>query len=305
MRLTLTIFFFISAISFGQNTRFKDKTFDELTVHSSIVYGQSITQSGIIMDLTMDIYEPKDDPMEKRPVVILAHGGYFFFGEKEDFQPECEQLAQAGYVAVSINYRLIDIDDDSFYVAKRAVIDAITDMKAAVRFFYKDADKKNKYRVDTDNIFIGGYSAGAITSLHYAYANTREDLEMMGGREMVQYVSKIGGLEGNSGNEGYPSKVRGVINIAGALFDANMVDKNEPILFSIHGTDDDVVPFKEGLAGTTKVTTQGSSMIHKRADKIGLKNKLMTLKKGDHFTWLDCEECMLEVLSFLNENLKK
>lgn len=304
-RLTLLIFSMTTWLSLAQDDRFQKTVFADCSIERDVIYGKATTQGGELLELTMDVYQPVGDTMKERPVIVLAHGGYFFFGEKEDFQLECEQLAKAGFVAVSINYRLIDVYDDSFYVAKMAVIDAVADMKAAVRFFYKDADKQNKYRVDTDNIFIGGYSAGAIASLHYAYANSVDDVKLMGGEMMLKYVNSIGGLEGKSGNPGYPTKVKGVINISGALFNADMLDKDEPLLFSIHGTDDEIVPYKEGLAGTTKVTTQGSGMIHMRADKIGLENYLLSIRGGDHYVFLDCEQCLHEMLIFLNHHLKK
>ena len=76
-------------------------------------------------------------------------------------------------------------------------------MKAAVRYFYKDAQEDTRFRVDTQFIFIGGYSAGAITSLHYGYANTSSDISEIGGEYLFNYVANNGGLEGLSGNSGY------------------------------------------------------------------------------------------------------
>ena len=297
--------FTFTALTFSAENpiRFRDLLFEDIKVTEDIHYGTNKSQAGLTEKLLLDIYEPANDTMLKRPLIILAHGGYFLFGSKADMALECENLAQAGYVVVSINYRLIDVAE-SVLSYKRAGIDAISDMKAAVRFFVKDAATTNLYKIDSENIFIGGYSAGAITSLHYAYANTLEDGFLMGGEDMLQYISLHGGIEGNSGNPGYASNVRGVINIAGSLYDADMVDADEPVLFSVHGTADDIVPYEIGKSGNSDVTTEGSGLIHQRAAKVGLINQLVTVEGGDHFTFFGCLDCHKKLRSFVFENLK-
>jgi dienelactone hydrolase len=279
--------------------------FDEVEVLRDVVYGQSTTQGGKEQQLIMDIYLPKGDSSRNRPLLILAHGGYFIFGDKSGFSRECTYFAKAGYVAVSINYRLIDIEGDSVITPKHAVIDAIHDMKAAVRYFAKDATKEHKYKTDQENIFIGGYSAGAITSLHYAYVNRVEDLLEMGGKELVEYTKVNGGLEGQSGNLGYPSKVKGVINIAGSLHTADLVNKSEPALYSVHGTADKTVPFETGLTGETLVQTEGSGLIHKKAKKAGIKNLLHKMPGLDHSAFYHCEDCLDEMRQFLFELIQE
>ena len=62
------------------------------------------------VDLTMDIYSPKDDKENKRAAVIVAHGGSFVAGAKDDTDQKsvayCDSLAARGFVAASIDYRL-------------------------------------------------------------------------------------------------------------------------------------------------------------------------------------------------------
>ena len=40
----------------------------------------------------------------------------------------------------------------------------------------------------------------------------------------MNYVAENGGLEGNSGNEGYDSHFQGVINLSGAVGDTDWLD---------------------------------------------------------------------------------
>jgi len=271
MKLNNHIILFIillSPLNIGaqDSVRYDDFVFEDYTFDAGVRYGANVTQAGEKERLTMDIYQPKGDEVAARPLVILAHGGFFLFGDKSGFTEECIYLAKSGYVVVSMNYRLIDVEN-SDTVSKRAVIDAVHDMRAAVRFFYKDASKTDAYKIDTNNIFIGGYSAGAITSLHYAYAGEAKDVMEMGGKDLLDYQEKQNGVEGNSGNEGYSSRVRGVINIAGSLHSANLVEVDEPVLFSVHGTLDEIVPYETGITGETTVETEGSKLIHEQAKK--------------------------------------
>jgi predicted esterase len=303
--LFITFLLFVGYTSVGQKPeRYNAEVFKEIEVVKNVKFGRSTSQGGKTKDLLMDIYYPKGDSEKERPLIILAHGGYFLFGERANFSDQCKFFAQSGYVAVTMDYRLIDIEGDSLMTPKYAVIDAISDMKAAVRFFRKDAANSNEYKISTDNIFIGGYSAGAITALHYAYANTVEDALEMGGKDLVRYIQKNGGIEGNSGNPGYLSTISGVINIAGSLSSAKLVDKNEPPLFSIHGDLDTTVPFETGLTGDTKVSTEGSGLIHKRAEAIGLKNELYLIKGGDHLSIFYCDDCMQRERAFIYSCLR-
>jgi len=296
----------IPAKSFQQKIpqRYQDLIFDKISIKRDIIYGSNITQGGNRINLTMDIYSPENDTIKKRPLIILAHGGYYLNGRKEDFSRECITLAKAGYVAVSINYRLLDVRE-SPGVYKRATADAVNDTKAVVRFFRKDFENENLFQIDTSAIFIGGYSAGAITSLHYAYATTPKDVYAIGGNLLVLYMSAHGGIHGDSGTPGYSSHVKGVINIAGSIHLANMIDAGEPILFSVHGTADDVVPFNTGNAGYSWVRTEGSGLVHKRASEVGLINQLIVLQDEGHASYFYCDSCHTELRRFIFENLEK
>lgn len=304
-RASMTAFFLIlfafGQTSFAQKSRFSATVFEDITLESDVQYGQSKTQGGIVQNLLMDIYYPKNDTMSNRPLIIFAHGGYFLFGDKLGFQKDANFFAESGYVVASINYRLIDVEQDD-WVAKCAVIDAVNDMKAAVRFFNKDFQTANKYRINPTQITIGGYSAGAVTSLHYAYATEVADVLKMGGKELLDYVVDNGGLEGKSGNAGYSSKVKAVINMAGSIYSAELIDKNEPLLVSVHGTNDQVVPFMSGTTGETGVVTERAGIIHPYADKIGLTNWLIKMEGEDHLGRYSCTYCLDEIRQFLFMN---
>ena len=61
-------------------------------------------------NLHFDLYQPKSDTTNNRPLVIVVHGGAFVSGSKDDqTQPivgYCDSLAARGYVVASIDYRI-------------------------------------------------------------------------------------------------------------------------------------------------------------------------------------------------------
>ena len=282
--------------------RYNSQIFETIAISKDIRYGDNISQGGTAIGLSFDFYEPANDTQINRPLIVLAHGGGFVSGDKSDLETTASFLAKAGYVVAAINYRLLDLPPTE-ETYKRAVINAVVDMKAAVRFFYKDASVTDTYKIDTNNIFIGGYSAGAITALHYAYVNANAELTNIGGQSFLDYVNEKGGLEGNSGNGDFSSAVKGVINISGALFNKNLIQENEPALYSIHGTEDGVVPYVNGTLDTASISVDGSGVLHPYAESLGVNSKLRTITGGEHDAFLTCNSCEVEIRTFLFSNL--
>lgn len=279
-------------------TKYKDIYWNTVTVDSNIVFGSSTSMGGTTQDLLMDYYQGSED--SKNPTLIFAHGGGYTDGDKSQLSEMCIELAKYGYNVASVSYRLIDVMPDSTTFT-RAVIDGIFDMKAAVRFLRKNHDM---YEVDTNNIFIGGYSAGAFTAIHYAYLDDMNEVEAIGGPIFVNYINANGGLEGNSGNAGYSSDFKGVLNISGAIANPLLINSGDEIIFSAHGTADQVVPYGEGQSNNTGITTYGSSIIHQTTAVHNIKNQLRTIQDGDHGAFFnDCDDCIQLMTSFIYDNL--
>ncbi|MEM8895746.1 MAG: alpha/beta hydrolase [Bacteroidota bacterium] len=278
--------------------RYNAEVFDDFDLTRNIRYGQNTTQGGAGQELRLDFYEPSGDTAVSRPLLVYAFGGGFVIGDKQEALVYAPFFARSGYAFAAIDYRLIDIEDTPVS-RTRAVYDAASDMKAAVRFL-----KQNyaTYNIDTTNIFVGGFSAGAFTALQYAYLNDIEDIASIS-PTLLAYVEERGGIPGNSGNPGISTTVKGVFNFAGAMLDANYIDPDEPILFSIHGTNDDVVPFNIGEADASGVTTEGSNLLHEQADAIGLINQLVIVEGGSHVAPLNCQDCLIEMREFIFSHL--
>ena len=265
----------------------------------------------------MDIYSPDGDTETNRPVVILAHGGGFFTGSKDNpgMVRLAENLAKRGYVAASINYHLANGFNDVLDSVKAAslVMKAIGDGRSAIRYMRKSAANGNPFDVDPDNIFIGGNSAGAILALHVAYLDEQDVLNAY--TDSIQNAN--GGFNGLSGNNGYSSSVKGVINMAGGLISLNFIDNNDPPLVSFHGVDDDVVPancgdvYSGATGGLDVINVCGSIPIHSVATSNALSSDLFTYP-GEHVPWMDSstgetlalfDEVEQKCFEFLYENL--
>ncbi len=62
-----------------------------------------------------DIYCEENDETQKKPVVIVVHGGFWSLGCKEEMQEICEYLTlEKGYACVAIEYTLSNMDHDLF-----------------------------------------------------------------------------------------------------------------------------------------------------------------------------------------------
>ena len=99
--------------------------------------------------LYIDVFYPRPRKRRLRPGVLLIHGGGWRAGAKENQHPLAAQLAQAGYVAFAVEYRL---SGEALFPA------AVHDLKAAVRWMRAQADR---YGMDTTRVAALGCSAGA------------------------------------------------------------------------------------------------------------------------------------------------
>ncbi|MBU2285072.1 MAG: alpha/beta hydrolase [Gammaproteobacteria bacterium] len=186
----------------------------EVQVLRDVVYGRAgvgFTRPGGPVDraLKMDVYLPLQDARAPtlRPMLVMAFGGAFHRGSKENdaFESEagntsvadyCRRFAERGYVACSIDYRLVPEDPapggtpvigDPKRIPRsrvdvvrnimglapatsdmlwRGIEAASDDMAAAVRFARQQAAEWN---ADPSRLAVGGFSAGARTALNAAF----------------------------------------------------------------------------------------------------------------------------------------
>lgn len=111
-------------------------------VRTDIRYGEANGKP-----LLLDAYVPADSG-GTRPAVVMIHGGGWRAGDKASWADEAGYLAQLGWVALSVNYRL---DEPSSFPA------AVDDVRTAVRWVRAHA---GEYGVDPQRVAAVGESAG-------------------------------------------------------------------------------------------------------------------------------------------------
>ncbi|MFM7218520.1 MAG: alpha/beta hydrolase fold domain-containing protein [Bacteroidota bacterium] len=313
MKRTLTLLCIISVItvsaSFAQTVvdcnsgRFDTEVFQTLTTTTNLPYGSALNSSGTYTQLLLNVYEPAGDTAATRPLIVWAHGGSFVTGTRTD--PDivslCQSFAKRGYVCASIEYRLGIPFPPSQLGATQAVYRATQDMKAAVRYFRKDAATTNTFRIDPSTIFVGGSSAGGFMALQHAYLDDAS--EIPAGIDTVA----LGNLEGNSGNPGYPSEINAVVNLCGALGDKNYLQPGDEPLCSMHGTTDNTVPYATStiyLYGVYPIMViDGSYSVNERADLIGVPNVMYTYYGAGHVPYLSNSAYMDTTVRFVSNFL--
>lgn len=230
--------FCLAPISSAQSAglRYIDPIFSDVLVSRDVTFGAAVNDRGENQDLQLDLYEPSGDTHAARPVVVLAHGGAFVGGAKENSRvvSVARALAQRGWVVASIEYRIAsslprhELAAEFLLGDSAAIRDAQHDMQAAVRWFRANA---STVRIDPEAIAVGGTSAGAIAALETNF--NPED-------------------PGESGNEGWSSDVAAAFSLSGAS-DIRRIEAGAPPILMFHGTNDATVPMAlaaETCAGT-------------------------------------------------------
>ena len=195
-----------------------------VSVQTGLVYGKG--RVGISSpapkqrDLELDVYRPTfgGKPLEGRPAVIMGFGGAYHRGgrggalDEEDGASDssmgeyCQTFAAAGYVCLSIDYRLVPEDpalpatlDETVLIPKAMLKDprgseriefarrqmglpplddgtreqlyntmfaATEDLASAVAYARANAQKLG---IDPNRVAVGGFSSGAITAVSAVY----------------------------------------------------------------------------------------------------------------------------------------
>lgn len=275
----------ISIFNYGQcNGRYQTEIFNTVSV-------STVNYSDIYNDFyhKMDIYTPDGDTVTNRPVIIYLHGGIFTTGNKTlpDCIDFCTAYAKKGFVAISANYRLSSnsvlfaTDTEEQY---NTVLKSVSDIKAAVRYIRKEHDNGNSMGIHPDGIFLAGYSAGAVLAIHLDYLDQISDLPSSP-INVQALVSNIGGsLDGDAGNNGYSSKVSGIVSFAGGINNLSWIDSNDhPIVF-VHGTNDFTVNYNcgPGINIPTVLNLCGMNTMKPRLDNVGILNDTLILNNTGH-----------------------
>lgn len=266
------------------------------------------------LPLTMDLYLPQNDSLSNRPLVVLIHGGAFFFGDKHspEMIAQCRHLASLGFVVASINYRM------GFELSKisiqRCAFKSIQDAHAAMRFLVHYADK---YGIDKSRLYIGGSSAGSITAMNMVYMTDDNKPKTT----KKKHFAQVHGNLHSAGNEFHDAfEIRGLINMWGALYEIDDFKKFPVSIVSFHGTEDKVVPYAQGypfaqlngkngkgkLSGMYFDEMYGSKAIHDALKNSSVHHEFYPIDSVGHAPWKNDDDGALnEVYYFIQQKMSK
>ncbi len=265
-------------------------------IEKDLIYGISTDYLGRPDTLRLDLFKPVGDQNPRRPLVVLTHGGSWLGGCKSE--PGIANLAKTfvghGYAVASIDYRLGWQKDDfvpnpaqppvwpasyqALYAADscetiRAIFRGQQDVKGAIRFLKNRAAKDSTC---TENVFVGGESAGAFVALAAGFLDRNSEkpdccfaladapapapnvlnLTTPDCVEKVWAVPQnglfrpdLGSIDGDLNQNGQSANVAGILSFYGAVpFEGLSKDwlggPDTPAVYLYHQTCDGVVPFQ-------------------------------------------------------------
>ncbi len=210
---------------------------------ATVIYNADRKNNDEEQDLRFALVHPDDGAKKvKRPLIIGIHGGGF---ANTCFLKPCyerylenvlvPEFVPHGFAVAAVQYRLnspLDFLPSRIKAEKVREMHykATQDTRQAIKYIFDNAEKLN---IDTENVFVIGVSAGAITALHSVYA-TRDTVR-------DELVKEFGELEP-------VQNIRGVVSISGALYDISKLKSGPRVpLMIVHGRNDVVVPAEKGF----------------------------------------------------------
>ncbi|MFY8035465.1 MAG: hypothetical protein ACOVMN_13160, partial [Flexibacteraceae bacterium] len=222
---------------------------------STVAYGSGLNYLGSPTTLNATIYQPTGDTMSARPLAIVLFAGSFTSGTRNDayIVQTCTTLVKRGYVAAAIDYRIGMSSPTEIGVA---IYRAVQDCNQAIRFFRAN---QNTYKIDTANIELVGFSAGAVTALHSVFWDQSEVPSAVP-------TAFLGNLNAGT-NQSQSQKVRAVYAAAGGIGDPSWLSPKQTDIYLFHNNTDPVVPYGSGNFGVFPFF--GSSVVKSTLDGFG------------------------------------
>lgn len=226
------------------------------STQTELVYGSEELQ-------TYDISLPSGlQENEVRPVILYIHGGGWIAGDKDNFTYMEDATNDAGYIYVSMNYRLAS--DGITY------INMLEDIHLMIQFL---KDHAEEYHIDISGIALVGSSAGGHLALLYSYKETESPIPV------AFVVSMVGPADltdpGVLDDSIDPSVVNMVSAMLGEPYDTSTfetevfddkvidaspifhVDSNSVPTLMAYGMLDNLIPYSNPARLDAKLTEEG------------------------------------------------
>jgi acetyl esterase/lipase len=215
-------------------------------------------------ETVLDILQPKGPSTEKRPGVIVIHGGGWVEGSKDAYGlPVCLRYVEKGFVCADVEYRL----------AKVAPA-AVTDVLDAAHWFGQNA---KKYNVDTKRIVVTGGSAGGHLSLMVGMTPKSAKLgppakvaAVVNFYGITDVADQLSGPHMQDYAVTWVPEQSGRLELAARVSPLTYVRKGLPPILTIHGDADQTVPYEHGVKLTKALRDAGDDA------------ELVSVAQGEH-----------------------
>ena len=153
--------------------------------NSSVTIEENVTYASVDgSDLRLDIYKPATHN-DRRPAVVLIHGGGWTSFDKSTMHGMGQFLARAGFVGFSVDYRLFQGGENRWPAQ-------LDDVQRAVRWVRANAAK---YGVDNGRVGAFGHSAGGQLAALLGMEDTRDNSDTA----LAKYSSRVQAVVDASG----------------------------------------------------------------------------------------------------------
>ncbi|MEE4116694.1 MAG: prolyl oligopeptidase family serine peptidase [Marinilabiliaceae bacterium] len=253
--LLSSIFTQITAQDYSSPHRFVDNYYfrsRDIQVDENIIYGKAENFRGKTEILDLDLYYPSPaiDPLKKKPLLMLVHGGST--GDNSRTEKYCPLFAQRGFVVANINRRKGSKGSGETELLKQAYR-AVQDAHAALRHLVHNAQK---YGIDTSAIFVGGVSGGAMATIGITYMR-QPDFDS----KYPDITSSLGRIDNSTNEINTNFKVRGVVDMWGQIEDTSLISDEEalniPIIIFHSTADSSRSPYKKALELAARYKNHG------------------------------------------------
>jgi acetyl esterase/lipase len=264
---------------------------EERTIVYDTRYGESTS---------MDVFTPGGTAL--RPTVVIVHGGGWRLFHKERYRGVARRLARSGYVAVSVEYRLVP--DGQFP-------NAAHDVACALAYVQNHASELG---ADPNRIVMLGYSAGAHLASLIATGNEDPGLAPScsegtpykpagvvsgAGPQDMFSLAQVGVVSDFLG--GTPTTKANAYALASPI---THVSADDPPFLFIHGSRDLLVPIEQALE------------MRDELEAVGVETSFLTLRGSGHIvnpsdddasldvaTIIDSPEAWIAIMDFLDRTI--
>ncbi len=243
--LLSSIFTQITAQDYCIPHRFVDNYYfrsRDIQVEEKIIYGKAENFKGKTEILDLDLYYPSAaiDPLKKKPLIMLVHGGST--GDNSRTEKYCPLFAQRGFVVANINRRKGSKGSEETEILEQSYR-AVQDAHAALRYLVFNAQK---YGIDTSAIFVGGVSGGALATIGISFMR-QPDFD----NKYPNITASLGRIDNSTNGINTNFKIRGVVDMWGQIEDTSLISDAEafniPIIIFHSTADSSRSPYKKAL----------------------------------------------------------